>query len=88
MYSLFKHVLVPINKKRITIRFYRTAIQSEQLRYQKPFAACGKMDMSTLIERRTHLERWMDRLLGQAVELPGEVHIRNRLNALKVYMKV
>jgi hypothetical protein len=37
------------------------------------------MDAVTLSERRAHLERWVDRLLGESLERQGEVRIRNRL---------
>jgi hypothetical protein len=46
----------------------------------------GKMDEATLIERRTHLERWIDRLLGQALELAGEVRVRNRLKKQRTHL--
>jgi hypothetical protein len=39
----------------------------------------GKIDMVSFAERRTFLESWIDRLLGEAVERAGEVRIRNRL---------
>jgi len=39
----------------------------------------GEMDMATLVERRTHLERWIDRLLNESVERAGEARIRKRL---------
>ena len=36
-------------------------------------------DTATLIERRTRLENWIDRLLNESVERAGEMRIRNRL---------
>jgi len=42
-------------------------------------AAEGEMDMVMLVERRTHLELWIDRLLNESVDGAGEMRIRNRL---------
>jgi len=49
-------------------------------------AAQGKLDASTLIERRAHLERWIDRLLDESVEWAGEARIRNRLRKQRRYL--
>ena len=36
----------------------------------------GEMDAVSLVERRTHLERWIDRLLNESVDGAGEMRIR------------
>ena len=46
----------------------------------------GAMDAETLAVRRTHLEGWIDRLLGQPLELAGEVRIRNRLSKQRPHL--
>jgi hypothetical protein len=46
----------------------------------------GKMDMVTLTERRVYLEQWIDRLLGEVLELAGEVRIRNRLSKQRPHL--
>jgi len=51
---------------KVVIVFHRLAVQ-------------GKWDEATLVERRIHLERWIDRLLNEPVERGGEARIRNRL---------
>jgi hypothetical protein len=49
-------------------------------------AVDGKMDAATLVERRTHLESWIDRLLDESVELAGESRIRNRLRKQRSHL--
>jgi len=49
-------------------------------------AVDGEMEMMTLIERRTHLENWIDRLLDKSVEQPGEARIRNRLRKQRPHL--
>jgi hypothetical protein len=51
---------------KVVIVFHRLAVQ-------------GEMDSASLVERRTHLENWIDRLLDESHEGVGEVRIRNRL---------
>ena len=49
-------------------------------------AVAGKMEMATMIERRTHLENWIDKLLDESVEQPGEARIRNRLRKQRPHL--
>jgi len=49
-------------------------------------AVAGEMDAVSLNERRTHLERWIDRLLNESVEQPGEARIRNRLKKQRPHL--
>ena len=49
-------------------------------------AVQGKLDAATLKERRGHLEIWMDRLLDESVEHPGEARIRNRLRKQREHL--
>ena len=58
---------------KLAILFHRLAVE-------------GTMEMATLVERRTHLERWMERLLGESLELAGEVRIRNRLSKQRPHL--
>ena len=58
---------------KVVIVFHRLAIE-------------GKMDTATLMERRTHLENWIDRLLNESVECAGEVRIRNRLRKQRPHL--
>jgi hypothetical protein len=46
----------------------------------------GNMDSATLMERRSHLESWIDRLLNESVELAGESRIRNRLRKQRAHL--
>jgi hypothetical protein len=46
----------------------------------------NKMDMAMFVERRTHLERWIDRLLNESVERAGETRIRNRLQKQRPHL--
>lgn len=46
----------------------------------------GKLDMASLAERRSHLENWIDRLLGESVEGIGEARIRNRLKKQRPHL--
>jgi len=43
-------------------------------------AVVGSIDASTLSERRVHVVRWVDRLLGASLERAGEVRIGHRLS--------
>jgi hypothetical protein len=58
---------------KVVIVFHRLAVE-------------GTMDAATLSERRSHLERWIDRLLSEAVEGLGEARIRNRLAKQRVHL--
>ncbi len=58
---------------KVVIVFHRLAVR-------------GEMDATTLIERRTHLEHWIDRLLDASPERAGEVRIRNRLKKQRPYL--
>lgn len=58
---------------KVVIIFHRLAVE-------------GEMDAATLAERRTHLERWIDRLLDASPELAGEVRIRNRLRKQRPHL--
>ena len=46
----------------------------------------GTMDADTLAVRRVHVERWVDRLLGESLERVGEVRIRNRLSKQREHL--
>jgi len=46
----------------------------------------GKLAAATLIERRVHVERWIDRLLDMPVERGGEARIRNRLRKQRPHL--
>ena len=49
-------------------------------------AVAGEIEMATMIERRTHLENWIDKLLDESVEQPGEARIRNRLRKQRPHL--
>lgn len=49
-------------------------------------AVDGRMDAKTLAKRRWHLEVWVDALLDQAVEGPGDARIRNRLAKQRAHL--
>jgi transposase len=49
-------------------------------------AVHGHIDAKELAIRRWHMEVWVDKLLDQAVEGPGEARIRNRLGKQRAHL--
>lgn len=49
-------------------------------------AVQGKLDATTLSERRFHVEAWIDRLLDEPVEGVGDARIRNRLAKQRTHL--
>jgi len=49
-------------------------------------AVQGTLDGTTLAQRRSHVEAWIDRLLAEPVEGAGDARIRNRLAKQRAHL--
>lgn len=49
-------------------------------------AVQGELDAAALADRRSHVETWIDRLLGEPVDGAGDARIRNRLAKQRAHL--